>query len=444
MSTRADGHPSPSEKVAITSFRTLGEVTKHRRHAARTFQRRRKAPGRVAETMNRGFACLRATLASHPVASAWSPARIGRPSTWSATFRERGRRPHVCTCSVAESTDKASKYAADMIAVVSQGARSGRGVHVARSKASRKTNEATDRALAIARSVRERRGWGVTSANVCQRWIVKIGRERCRVEAFVSAFLEGRRGPGFVFSVTIRSPGRKRAQPERLVSTRWLQGVQAGLGQSYASDDVVPERVSFVRVLRGTTDPSTILDELRWIAAAVEGKASTRRRPKARCPHAKPLKQHRDDVWSIIDALGPSGWRVSSIAQAMHSRVQHDGCRWHVSAGFVARVIAPRTIRDSSARSTVGQPAESARSDVIQSRTRARCSERTAIGVSPRLTISTGIVGSVFAPRTARSSCLGARCGSSRKPRRRREASRECSGIGFRVLAPESCDGAAC
>jgi hypothetical protein len=43
-------------------------------------------------------------------------------------------------------------------------------------------------------------------------------------------------------------------------------------------------------------------------------------------------------VWTIIGALGPTGWRISSIAQAMQRRAQHDGCRWHVSTGFIALV----------------------------------------------------------------------------------------------------------
>ena len=76
------------------------------------------------------------------------------------------------------------------------------------------------------------------------------------IESVVSAFLQGPRGPGFVFNVTIRSTRGKRAIRERVLSTAWFEGVRARLGQDYASDDISPERLSLVRVLRGTTDPS--------------------------------------------------------------------------------------------------------------------------------------------------------------------------------------------
>ena len=221
---------------------------------------------------------------------------------------------------------------------MSKEGRSGRDAHAVRLVPSRKVKEATERCLAIATSLRERGDWGITSANVYQSWAVELGGERCRVDSVVSAFLEGPRGPGFVFNVTVRSVRGKRAIRERILSTSWFQDVQARLGHDYANSDVGPERLSLIRVLRGMTDPSTVLDGLRHIAAAIEGKRSARRRPKTRLPRAKELKEQREDVWRIIDALGPSGWRASSIAQAVQRQVKHDGCRWHVSTGFIALV----------------------------------------------------------------------------------------------------------
>ena len=207
-----------------------------------------------------------------------------------------------------------------------------------RSVPSRKTKEATKRVLAIATRLAEREEWTITSASVSQGWTVALGGERYRVESLASAFFEGPRGPSFVFNVTIRSARGKRAIRDRVISTPWLRGVQARLGRSYASDDVRSQRFSLVRVLRGTTDPSTILSELRHVAAAVEGKNSARGRTKVRSARAKDVKQQRDDVWRIINALRPTRWRVSSIAQALQSQAQYDGCRWHVSIGFIARV----------------------------------------------------------------------------------------------------------
>jgi hypothetical protein len=220
---------------------------------------------------------------------------------------------------------------------VSKGVRSNRG-QAARLVTSPKTKAAAERASAIATSLRERGEWRITSASVYQAWTIEIDGDRYRVESVVSAFLEGPRGPCFVFNVTIRSARGTRPIRERISSTPWFQGVQARLGQNYANDDVRPERISLVRVLRGTTDPSTVLAELRHVAAAVEGRTQGRRQTKARSPRAEGSKQQRDDVWKIIDALGPTGWRVSSIAQDLEARVQHDGCRWHLSIGFIALV----------------------------------------------------------------------------------------------------------
>ncbi len=203
---------------------------------------------------------------------------------------------------------------------------------------SAKAKAATECVLAIAMSLRERGDWILTSASVCQGWTVEIDGDRYRVESVVSAFLEGPRAPGFVFNVTIRSARGTRPIRERILTTPWLQDVKGRLGQNYASDDIRPERFSLVRVLRGTSDPSTVLAELRHIAAAVEGRTLGRREITARSPRAKESKRPRDDVWKIIDALGPTGWRVSSIAQDLESQVQHDGCRWHVSIGFIALV----------------------------------------------------------------------------------------------------------
>lgn len=192
--------------------------------------------------------------------------------------------------------------------------------------------------MTIAESLRERGDWSLTSASVYQGWTVEIDGDSYRVESLVSAFLEGPRAPGFVFSVNIRAARGKRAISERILPTPWFQGLEARLGKNYANDHHRPERVSLARVLRGTSDPATILDELRHVAAAVEGETVARRRTKTRSLRAKASKHQRDDVWTIIDALRPTGWRVSSIAQALDSEVQHDGCRWHVSTGFIALV----------------------------------------------------------------------------------------------------------
>jgi hypothetical protein len=221
---------------------------------------------------------------------------------------------------------------------VSKAVRSGRGPQAARLVASLKTKDAADRALAIAVGLRVSGGWGVTSASVYQGWTVQLEGTRYRIESVVSAFLEGTRGPGFVFNVTIRSPRAKRAIREHVISTPWLRDLQARLGQEYASGDDRPERISLVRVLRGTTDASTVLDELHHVATAVEGKAFARRRNRAPSRRAKELEEQRDDVWTILDALRATGWRVSSIAQTVQRQVQHDGCRWHVSTSFIALV----------------------------------------------------------------------------------------------------------
>lgn len=136
----------------------------------------------------------------------------------------------------------------------------------------------------------------------------------------MSAFLEAARAPGFVFSVTIRAARGKRAINERILSTPWFQALQVRLGKNYANDYDRPERVSLARVLRGTSDPSTILDELCHVAAAVDGKILARRGTKGRSPRAKESKPQRDDVWKIIDALGPTGWRASSMHKPTNLR----------------------------------------------------------------------------------------------------------------------------
>lgn len=217
-------------------------------------------------------------------------------------------------------------------------ARSRRSAQVARSVPSRTTKAATERALAIATILRERGGWALTSANVYQGWTLELDGARYRVESLASAFLEGPRPPGFVFSLTIRAPRGTRAIRDRVVSTPWFDALRARVGQFYASDVDRAASVSLVRVMRGTTGSSTILDELRHIAAAVEGRPAVPRLAHERPPGAKALKEHRDDVWRLIDALGPTGWRISSIAQVMQRQLQRDGRRWHVAMCFSALV----------------------------------------------------------------------------------------------------------
>lgn len=166
--------------------------------------------------------------------------------------------------------------------------------------------------------------------------MVEIERDRYLVESIVSGFLGGPRAPGFVFSVTIRLARGSRPIRERIVATPWLRDVRGRLGQNYLNDDRRPERLSLVHTLRGTSDPSTVFAELRHLATAIEGRTLERRQTTTRSGSSEDSTRPHDDVWMIIDALGPTGWRLRSIAQDLESRVQHDRCRWNVSAGFVA------------------------------------------------------------------------------------------------------------
>jgi hypothetical protein len=172
---------------------------------------------------------------------------------------------------------RGASVTSDIIAAVSKAPRFGADVRAAKWMTSRRTKEAAERALAIAISLRERGDWLLTSASIYKGWTVESDGSHYRVESVASAFLEGPRAPGFVFGVTIRAGRGNRAITERVLSAPWFQGLQARLGKDYVNNHHRPERVGLVRVLRATSDPATILDELRHVAAAVEGKTWGRR-----------------------------------------------------------------------------------------------------------------------------------------------------------------------
>jgi hypothetical protein len=267
----------------------------------------------------------------------WSATPISRETSPRSPPRARPREVDRHAVAADESYDRA----------VSKRVRSNRG-QAARLLTSPKKKAATERALAIATHLRERGDWSLTSASVSRGWTVEIDGDRCRVESVVSAFLEGPRAPGFVFNVTIRSARGTRAIREGILTTPWLQDLEGRLGQSYVSDDTRPERFSLVRVLRGTSDPSTVLAELRHIAAAVEGSPLGRREIRARSPRAKESKRPTDDMWKIIDALGPTAGVSARLHKTANLRCSttdaHGTSRSASSCSWRAR----RTVRDSS------------------------------------------------------------------------------------------------
>jgi hypothetical protein len=200
-----------------------------------------------------------------------------------------------------------------------------------------RTKDATERAFAIATSLRERVAWSLTSASLHRGWALEIEGEHYRIESHVTAFLGRGREAGFLFGVAIVPARGKRAIHERILSTAWFEGLRARLGRTYADQTHRPDRVNLLRALRGTTDPRTVIDELCRIAAAVNETPPPRRRAKAAIAVGD-MKQQRADLWKIIDALGPTGWRISTIGHDRESRVQHDGCQWYVGVGLSALV----------------------------------------------------------------------------------------------------------
>lgn len=200
------------------------------------------------------------------------------------------------------------------------------------------TKEAAERASGISVRLRERGAWLITSASVCRRWSLDLDGMRYRIEAHASAFLEPPQHPGFVFSVTIRSARSGRPVPEDLLQTPWFRGLHARLGRHYVLDEIRGGRVRLARALRDTTEPSRVLHELHHVSAAIERMTISRRGARAQKRNVKPAEEQREDLWTILDALRVSGWRVSSLGQCLQRKVQHDGCRWHVSATFKALV----------------------------------------------------------------------------------------------------------
>lgn len=83
------------------------------------------------------------------------------------------------------------------------------------------------------------------------------------------------------------------------------------------------KEATLIRIWRGTTDPRAVLDELRHIARAIEGKAGARARLRKRAPSP-------EDMWSILDGLSGTGWYPVSITQTCKARVAH----WHLSTSF--------------------------------------------------------------------------------------------------------------
>lgn len=199
-----------------------------------------------------------------------------------------------------------------------------------------KTVAAAARAWSISLRLRERAEWHVTSASVCRSWSLRLDGIGYRIEAHVSAFLESPRDPGFVFSLMIRCAGSRRPVREDLVQTSWFLGLHARLGAAYALEDMRGD-VRLVRALRGTTEPSRALRELRHVSAAVEGKTS-RRIADEEQRAVKPAQEQREDLWTILDSLHEGRWRVSSVHHSLRRQVRDDGSRWNVYASFIVMV----------------------------------------------------------------------------------------------------------
>lgn len=192
---------------------------------------------------------------------------------------------------------------------------------------------------AIASNLRTRDDWFLTSASVSQSWKLSLDGRQYRVGCYVSLFLDGSRGPGVVFNVSVVAVRAGHSLSDEFLSTPWFHGLQERLGPEYECDAIRSGRVSLGRVLRGTTKPRRILDELRHVSSAIEKTHFVRRRRKLAPAEApKPLQQRGQDVWTILDQLRGTDWEPSSIHQSLQHQVQHDGCRWHVAVKFLAAV----------------------------------------------------------------------------------------------------------
>jgi hypothetical protein len=186
----------------------------------------------------------------------------------------------------------------------------------------------------LATEVHGRKGWTLTSTYVHRSWEIEATEGRFNAGAFVSAFLEGPRGPGFVFNLQLRSLTEGH---ERLIAMPWFRTLQRRLGRLYKLDEHAARRgeTHLIRILRGTTAPHRVLRIFSDLRAAVEARKTTEARTTTRRTTDERCRADAD-AWTIARTLRRGGWRVESIAHAHERESVSDGRRWIVSATFSA------------------------------------------------------------------------------------------------------------
>lgn len=167
----------------------------------------------------------------------------------------------------------------------------------------------------VSRDLRKRAGWRLTSASIQRSWPNGI-------DAVVSMFLETSRGAGVVIAVL--APSNKRTRTH-------FRELHARLGTDYRFEDA-RKKLRATRVMRGTTEPTVIVSELRRVAAAIAGKRV--RGPESFDARTKPPNDQSRDAWKILATARASGWLVSSVHQDMDREARRQGTRWTVHAGF--------------------------------------------------------------------------------------------------------------
>src|SRR4051794_37847396 len=108
------------------------------------------------------------------------------------------------------------------------------------------TPSVASRVWNVSCDLRKRSGWRIASATIQRSW-------PNRINAVVSVFLDTARGAGVVVGVFAPSTERTRIR---------FRDLHARLGTEYRLEDE-RKQLGARRVLRGTTQPSVILRELR-------------------------------------------------------------------------------------------------------------------------------------------------------------------------------------
>jgi hypothetical protein len=163
----------------------------------------------------------------------------------------------------------------------------------------------------IARVIRTRRGWVLTSTTVIRKWRFAIGGRSWVATLGCSFFFDDDgRGPATVFAIRFDT---KSAEGADLEATDFFGELRARVGSRYSLGRWTPPSVDLVWVLRKNTNPRIILDELARLAGILRGKRERAARPVKR---ARALDAR---LWILADALLEDGrWTIET--PSMHLR----------------------------------------------------------------------------------------------------------------------------